>query len=131
MNFDFLICPNYLQYEQAMSADQALLDELLRLKMLEKAGTIRPRDEAAQPGPETEQRQPLYDKSGYVKTAHIWKKDGNNNLTGYCLHEGCGVHCAAANMPVNCVGNSKYKVENGIVTTETKSGTGVYTRKVL
>jgi len=135
MNPDLLIFPNYLQTEQAMSSNQELLAEL---RAVQAAVGIRPRDEQNQPGSGTaaSMRRGNFQWSqntmtGYLKTAHMWNKDENGNVTGVCIHKGCTVHCGASEIPVNCVGNSKYKVEDGVITSETKSGTGVYTRKVL
>ena len=144
MNPELLIFPNYLQTEQAMASNEEVLAEL---RAIEAKVGIRPRDESNQPG----SRNPYATRNcvpnrgtfaqwsnngnntmtSYLKTAHMWNKDENGNVTGRCIHKGCDVHCAAAEIPVNCVGNNKYRVEDGVVISETKSGTGVYTRKVL
>lgn len=137
MNPDLLIFPNYLQTEQAMSTNAELSAELARVKALIGLAN-RPREEENQPGSNAPKapapvgyRWTETKMSGYLKTGHMWNKDENGNLYGRCLHKGCDVFCGSDTIPVNCVGNNKYKVENGIVVTESKNGTGVYTRKVL
>lgn len=129
-NYDFIIFPNYLQTEQLMSAPTTVESEVTPA-----VGTIRPREEEAQPMSAFPRNSSAYQwkettMSGYIKTGHMWKKDKRGNIVGYCLHKGCEVHAGASVMPVNCVGNSKYKVEGGVITAESGDGTSVYTRKV-
>lgn len=124
-NYDLLIFPNYLQTEQAMSTEATVV---------ESAGTIRPREEetqpvSAQPSNKATYRWSETTMSSYIKTGHMWDKDAKGNLVGYCKHKGCEVHAGASVIPVNCVGNDKYKVEGGIVTTACKDG-AFFTRKV-
>lgn len=134
------IFANYSQYE-AMSTNEQLRAELERAEandIKRKLALLRPRDEEKQPGSDSSKNQRNGNfkwsettMTSYLKTAHMWNKDENGNVMGRCIHQGCDVHCAADSIPINCVGNNKYKVEKGIITSENKNGTGVYTRKVL
>lgn len=102
--------------------------------MLIPAGARRQREEEAAAVAsvrvtpiDTTQKYPM---SQWIKTGHEWAKAKDGTITGKCLHQGCNVDAGDSTIDRNCVGNKRFKIEGGQITTTTHDGCGVYVKLV-
>ena len=128
MSFDY-IYPNFNQYENSKMSEQTQ-------QQLVPSGARRDRDggETQVPlsrVPATVPQQPaVYLMSQWIKTGHEWTKAKDGTITGTCMHKGCTVNAGDAVIDRNCVGNKRFHIADGQITTTTQDGSGVYVKLV-
>lgn len=126
MSYDLIIYPNFTQTENLYMSEATQ-------QMLVPSGARRERDEKAVPMrlPVAAHGQPAgYLMSQWVKTGHEWMKAKDGTITGTCMHQGCTVNAGDAVIDRNCVGNKRFKIADGQITTTTHDGSGVYVKLV-
>ena len=121
MSYDYIIFPNYSQTENFYNAMSEATQQ-----MLIPAAVRRQREDTAT----NAHAYPHVLMSQWIKTGHEFAKAKDGQVTGPCLHKGCTVSAGDAIIDRNCVGNKRFKIADGQITTTTHDGSGVYVKLV-